>query len=173
MTPVLLTDRLELRALDASDAAFILRLLNEPSFLRHIGDKKVRTLDDARRYIDTGPAASYARHGFGLLRVGLRESGLAAGICGLLQRDTLPGPDLGFAFLPAYWSCGYARESAQAVLRDARERLGLDRILAITSPDNDGSARLLLRLGFRHETTRPLVEGGEALKLYAFRSDAS
>lgn len=168
MPTPLLTDRLELREFDAGDAAFILRLLNEPSFLRHIGDRQVRTLDDARRYIETGPAASYARHGFGLYRVGLREAGTAIGMCGLLQRDTLPHPDLGFAFLPAYWSRGYARESAQAVLRDARVRLGLGRILAITSPDNDSSGRLLLRLGFRYESTQPLVDGGEALRHYAF-----
>lgn len=164
--PTLLTARLELRPLDHDDADFILRLLNEPDFLRYIGDKGVRTHADARRYIDGGPAASYAAHGFGLYRVGLRASGAAIGICGLLQRDGLPAPDLGFAFLAEQRGQGYAREAAQAVLADARQRLQLERILAIASVDNAVSAALLTRLGFREDGIRPLTAGGEPLRHY-------
>jgi RimJ/RimL family protein N-acetyltransferase len=97
-----------------ADAAFVVELLNDPSFLQHIGDKGVRTEADACRYLETGPLASYARHGFGLLRVGLRESGEPVGMCGLLKRDWLPDPDIGFALLPRFWRRGYALEAASA-----------------------------------------------------------
>src|SRR5262249_38684677 len=105
------TARLRLRDLAPADAPFILTLLNEPSFIRNIGDRGVRTLDAARAYIENGPVASYARHGFGLYLVELLASGAPIGICGILKRDALPDPDLGFAFLPAYWKQGYAFES--------------------------------------------------------------
>jgi RimJ/RimL family protein N-acetyltransferase len=154
--PVLDTGRLALRRLSLDDAEFILRLLNEPSFLRFIGDKGVRTLADARRYISTGPTASYERFGFGLLLVELKEGREPIGICGLLKRDWLDHADLGFAFLPRFWSRGYAFESASAVLDHTRRTFGLKRILAITAPDNAASVGLLRKLGFRPErTARP------------------
>lgn len=159
---VLETERLILRLFDPDDAPFILTLLNEPSFLRYIGDKKVRTLDDARQYILNGPRASYERHGFGLYQVELKDSHTPAGMCGLLKRDELPDPDIGFAFLPDYWNKGFASEAANAVLNDARERLKLARILAIVNPDNDASIKLLEKLGFRFERMNGDV------KLYAF-----
>jgi RimJ/RimL family protein N-acetyltransferase len=164
---ILRTPRLELSELAAADAPFILVLLNEPSFIQNIGDRGVRTIDDARDYIGNGPAASYARHGFGLYRVGLRETGEAIGICGLLRRDALPDPDLGFAFLPAYWRHGYARESAEAVQRFARETLGIGRLLAITNPANQPSIRLLESLGFHFEAMTRLSADGPELKLFA------
>jgi len=148
---VLETERLILRGLNAEDAPFILALLNEPSFLRYIGDKKVRTVQDAEQYILNGPAASYERHGFGLGLVELKETHTPIGICGLLKRDELPDPDIGFAFLPDFWNKGYAFESAAAVLQDARERLNLNRILAITDQDNEASIKLLQKLGFKIE----------------------
>src|SRR2546423_11307590 len=122
---VLQTDRLVIRQLTDYDAPFILTLLNEPSFLRYIGDKEVRNLEDAKQYIRTGPAASYERHSFGLCLVQLKDSHTPIGICGLLQRDELPKPDIGFAFLPDFWNKGFAFEAATAVLQDARERLKL------------------------------------------------
>ena len=105
------TERLLLTHLDPADAAFILELLNEPSWLRFIGDKNVHSLDDARRYIENGPMAMYAAKGFGLYRVALKETDTPIGICGLIKRDTLPEPDIGFAFLPRAWGAGYAREA--------------------------------------------------------------
>src|SRR5215471_7803847 len=132
---VLETERLILRKLSLDDAEFVFELLNEPSFLRYIGDKSVRSLDDARAYILDGPVDSYERNGFGLYKVEMKDTGTPIGICGLLKRDTLPHADIGFAFLPAYWSKGYAFESAAAVINYARNVLKLDRILAITSPD--------------------------------------
>ena len=148
---VLETERLFLRGLTVGDAEFILTLLNEPSFLRYIGDKKVRTTTDAEQYILNGPVASYERHGFGLLLVELKHARTPIGICGLLKRDELPDPDIGFAFLPDFWNKGYAFEAAAAVMKDARERLKLERILAITNQDNEASIKLLQKLGLQFE----------------------
>jgi len=160
------TERLLLRQFSEDDAPFVLTLLNEPSFLRYIGDKKIRTLADAQQYILNGPVASYERHGFGLLLVELKESHTPIGMCGLLKREELPDPDIGFAFLPAFWNKGFAFEAATAVLKDARERLELERILAITSLDNEASIMLLERLGFKFDKVVRLSPDGEQVKLF-------
>ena len=162
---VLETERLILRHFNLDDAPFVLTLLNEPSFLQYIGDKKVRTLDDARQYITNGPRASYERHGFGLYRVELAGSNTPIGMCGLLKRDELPDPDIGFAFLPDYWNKGFAFEAATAVLNYAREQLKLHRVLAIVNPDNDASIKLLERLGLKFERVKGDV------KLYALPNE--
>ena len=155
------TQRLFLRAFTVDDVEFVLTLLNEPSFLRYIGDKKVRNLDDARGYLLNGPIASYERHGFGLCAVELRQSRTPIGMCGLLKREELPDADIGFAFLPDFWSKGFAFEAATAVLHDARERLGVERVLAITSLDNEASIKLLERLGFRFDRITRLAADRE------------
>lgn len=146
---VLESQRLRLRPLCADDAAFILELLNEPAWGRFIGDRGVRTLDDARAYIAAGPVSMYASHGFGLGAVEVKESGVPVGICGLIKRDTLPDVDLGFALLERFWGHGYAQEIAAVVLAHGRATLKLPRILAITAPDNVRSMQLLEKLGFR------------------------
>ncbi|HET6854963.1 MAG TPA: GNAT family N-acetyltransferase [Pyrinomonadaceae bacterium] len=163
---VLGTERLILREFTVEDAEFILALLNEPSFLRYIGDKKVRELEDAGQYILNGPVASYERNAFGLYLVELRESHTPMGMCGLIQREELPDPDIGFAFLPEFWNKGFAFEAATAVLQDARERLRLERILAITSLDNEASIGLLQRLGFTFEREIKLAADREPVKLF-------
>ena len=156
-----------MRPLTIEDAAFILTLLNEPSFLRYIGDKQVRNLEDARQYILNGPIASYERHGFGLCLMELKESHTPVGMCGILKRAELPDPDIGFALLPDFCNKGLAFEAATAVLNDARERLKLERILAITSLDNDASIKLLERLGFRFEQVIELAADREPVKLFS------
>lgn len=161
---VLETPRLVLRRLCDDDAAFLVELLNDPAFLRNIGDKGVRTEDDARRYLREGPAASYEEHGFGLYRVERRLDGAVAGICGLLQRDKLPAPDVGFAFLPGFRSQGYATEAASAVVAHAREDLGLERLLAIVSPGNAASIHVLGKLGFVRRDRAHLA--GDEVDLY-------
>jgi len=163
---ILDTERLRLRHFTNDDAEFVLGLLNEPSFLRYIGDKRVRNLDDARQYIANGPIASYERNGFGLYLVELKEDCAPIGMCGLIKRDGLPDPDIGFAFVPEYWSRGYAVEAAAAVMKYARDTFRLNRILAITSLDNEASGRLLAKIGFRLERTIKLSEDGEELKLF-------
>lgn len=149
------------------DALFILRLLNEPSFIQFIGDKGVRTTEDARRYILTGPIESYQRHGFGLYLVELKNDRTPMGMCGLLKRETLPDVDIGFAFVPEFWSKGFAIESAAAVLNFGREVVGLKRIVAIVSPDNERSIGLLMKLGLRFERMIAWGEDGAELKLFA------
>jgi RimJ/RimL family protein N-acetyltransferase len=151
---VLETERLILRELTFDDAPFILTLLNDPSFLRYINDKNVRNLEDARQYMLNGPIASYARNGFGLYLVELKDTAVPIGLCGLLKREELPDPDIGFAFHPDYWGKGFAYESASAVMNDARERLGRRRVLAIVMPDNETSIRLLEKLGMRFERNK-------------------
>lgn len=156
------TDRLILRPFTPDDAAFVYALYNEPSFLRFIGDRGVHSVEAARAYIESGPLASYERNGFGLYVVERKAGGAAIGVCGLLKRDMLDAPDVGFAFLPAFWSQGYGFESASAVLAFARSTLGLRRILAITSPDNAASIALLGKLGFVFETTAQPPASGAA-----------
>jgi len=161
------TERLLLRWLDPGDSAFILELVNDPSWMRYIGDKGVKTIQDAKRYIENGPVEMYQRLGFGLYMVELKENGAPIGICGLIKRDALPDVDLGFAFLPRFWGNGYAFESASAVMSYGREALGLSRIVAILSQDNHRSAKLLEKLGFRFDSTVSLQPGGDQLMLYA------
>src|SRR5262245_49778732 len=164
---VLETDRLNLRWLSIDDAEFILDLLNEPSFLRFIGDKGVRTLDDARDYILNGPVDMYNRFGFGLYLTELKDGGVPIGICGLIKRDNLEDVDIGFAFLPRFWAKGYAYESASAVMAYGKDILGLNRIVAITSPDNHASAKLLEKLGLQFERMVRLSENAEEVELFA------
>ena len=158
---VLSTARLDLAELTHDDAEFIFGLVNEPSWLANIGDRGVRTLDDAHAYLTNGPLAMYAQHGYGLWRVARRDDGAVVGICGLLKRDTLPDADIGFAFLPAYWGEGYAREAAEATLRYGFDAQRMPRIVAIVSPGNAASIRLLERLGFAFERalTDPPYDG--------------
>jgi len=163
---VLETERLWLRPMSVDDAEFILALLNEPSFLRYIGDKQVRSIEDARQYILNGPVASYERHGLGLLLVELKGSQSPIGMCGLLKRDELPEPDIGFALMPDFWNKGFAFEAAAAVLQDARDRLKLERILAITSLDNEASIKLLGRLGFKFDRITRLAPDREEIRLF-------
>jgi len=163
---VLETDRLVLRRLSAEDGEFVLQLLNEPSWLRFIGDRGVRTVDDARDYILTGPVAMYERVGFGLYVTELKVDGAPIGLCGLIKRDGLEDVDIGFAFFPRFWGKGYAYESASAVMAYGRSVLGLDRIVAITSLDNDRSIALLQKLGFRFEKTIRMPNDDE-VRLFA------
>lgn len=163
---VLETGRLALRRFSPGDAPLILQLLNDPPFLRFIGDKRVRTLADAGEYLGHGPLASYARHGFGLFHVSLKQDGTPIGMCGLLKRDTLEDVEVGFACLPQYCGRGYATEAAKATLAYGRTVLGLKRIVAITSPDNAGSINVLRKIGLRHAGTLQLPGTRAATRLF-------
>ena len=168
------TPRLRLREFDAeADAAAVLQLLNEPSFHEHIGDRGVRTPDDARRYLLEGPIASCRTHGHGLLRLGLRADDAFIGMCGLVRRDSLPMPDLGFALLPAHWGRGYVREASAAVLEHGRRTLGLAEVLAITSTGNQRSMKTLRALGMTLEDTRPLASGAAPVNVFRLRLPAA
>ena len=164
---VLETDRLILREFDISDAAFILRLVNDPSWLHYIGEKGVRSLEDAENYIRTGPVDMYQRLGFGLWLVELKPHQEPIGMCGLLKRDTLDDVDIGFALLPEFCQKGYAYEAAAATVEHAKTHLLLSRIVAITSQDNAASCALLEKLGFQFEKLQRLTPDDDELKLFA------
>ena len=160
------TARLSLRRLTEDDAPFIFRLVNEPSWLRFIGDKDVRTMDDARRYLREGPIDMYARHGFGLYLVTRKSDATPIGMCGLIKRDALPDVDIGFAYVPESWGNGYGAEAAQAVLGHGRDTFQLKRIVAITSLDNDASIRVLEKIGMAFERVIE-VRPGDPVRLFS------
>ena len=149
------------------DAAFIMALLNESSFIEHIGDKGVRSLDDAQRYLLDGPIASYERHGFGLWRDGLKADDTPIGMAGLLKRDSLDDVDLGFAFLAHHCGRGYAHEVTSSIMTHARTQLGLGRVVAIVSEGNTPSIKLLGKLGFTFERLVQLDGSDQKIPLYA------
>jgi [ribosomal protein S5]-alanine N-acetyltransferase len=167
---ILETERLILRQMKAEDAPFIFELVNGAAFIRNIGDKGVRTLEDARNYIVNGPVASYEKFGFGLYLVALRETGEAIGICGLLKRDSLKDVDIGFALLERFRRKGFAYEAAAAVMEYGRNALGLKRIVAITSPDNGESIRVLEKIGLRFEKMIRMPGSNEDTRLFVPRA---
>ncbi len=162
----LTTERLHLRWLEPTDAEFILKLVNDPEWLRQIGDKSVTDLDSARHYIDAGPLAMYRQRGYGLNHVSLLTDARPIGLCGLLRRDNLPYPDIGFALLADFRRRGYAFEAAEAVLAHGRDRLALARVGAILRPRNEPSRKLLTKLGFAFERPYRMASHGERLDLY-------
>ena len=161
------TERLNLREVDEADAPFILEILNDPDFIRYVADRGVRTPEEARRYIAEKFAGGYRRDGFGFWLVETKDSKVPAGICGLVRREALPGVDVGYAFLPQFRSMGYASESAAAVMRHAREVVGLDRLYAIVNSDNAGSIRVLEKLGMSFERMVKLSDDEPEIKLFA------
>jgi RimJ/RimL family protein N-acetyltransferase len=167
---ILETERMILETLTSGDAPFILELLNDPAFVNQIGDRGVRTLEDATHYLVRGPIQSYALNGFAMYRVNLKTTddtpGETIGMCGLVTREGLHDVDVGFAFLPKFWGMGYATESAQAVLEYARVRIGLKRIVGITSPENHASIRVLEKIGMKYEGLVTLPREGTQVKLF-------
>jgi len=169
MKPIV-TERLTLREVTHNDPAFILEFLNTPKFIQYIGDRGVRSIEDALRYIDERYLASYRDNGYGLYGVVENAGDALIGACGFVRRDALPGPDMGFSFLPEFERKGYGFESATAVMKYGREVLGFDEVLAITSLDNDASGKLLAKLGFILEGRTEM--DGEPLNLYSNTPDA-
>lgn len=167
---VLETDRLLLTPLSYDHGDFICELVNEPAFKRFIGDKDVHSAEDARRYLREGPIGLSERFGYGMFLVTLKSSHIPAGICGLLKREGLEDPDLGFAFLGRFTGRGYAREAAQAVLRHGVEDLGLTRVIAIADPENEPSISLLHKLGFRYERKVRMPADDYDINLYAIET---
>jgi RimJ/RimL family protein N-acetyltransferase len=156
------TARLRLRHLAGADAPFVLELLTDPDFLLNIGDRGVHDLEQARRYIATGPGDSYRRHGFGLWLAELKATAEPIGMCGLLRRDSHPDVEIGFALLPAFRHQGYALEAAQATLQYATHSLQLSRVVGLTAPDNRASMRILRSLGLKFERMVRFTEEGES-----------
>ena len=161
------TERLFLREINGEDAGFILELVNEPGWLKNIGDRGIRTLEAARECISNVYVAGYEKFGFGLYLVGLKESNQPVGVCGLIKRDALEHVDIGFAFLERFQGKGYAVESALAVMKYAEVKIGLKRVVAITVPDNTGSIKVLEKIGLKFEKMIRLPGSEEELKLFA------
>ena len=160
------TPRLRLRTAVPDDAAFYFAHVNDPGFLEHIGDRGVRTPDDAVRALLDGPIAMQELRGHSLYVVELKEDGTPIGMCGLIRRETLDGVDIGYAYLQPYCGQGYAYEAGMAVLAYAPE-LGLRRVLAITSPNNIASNVLLRKMGMRFQRFTHLVPGDAGSNLYS------
>lgn len=166
---ILDTERLRLRTLDVSDAPFYLALLNTAQFIANIGDRNVRSLAAAGEAIRNGPVAMQARLGHSIYLVERTTDGSAIGMCGLIKRDTLDNVDLGYAFLPQYFGHGYAREAAGAVLDYARRELGLHRVVAITSPGNTASSKVLTRIGMHFDKVVRLNATDSGTHLYVIK----
>lgn len=164
---ILKTERLKIRQINTDDAEFMLSLLNEPDWIKYIGDRGIQTVEAAKQYIQDGPMTMYEEHGIGLYLVELKESQTPIGICGLIQRDFLKDVDLGFAIHSKYWGSGYAFEAAYAILTYGTEVLGFRRIVGFTSLDNEKSANLLLKLGMNEEGKMKFVSMTEDVRLFA------
>lgn len=164
---VLETQRLILRWFTPNDAGFIYELLNQPAWKGYIGDRGIDSIEAARDYIETVLIAAYQRHGFGLFAMELKAKGTFVGMCGLIKRDTLTDVDIGFALLSRFEGHGLAHEAAVATLAYSRDMLGLDRVIAITSLDNERSSRLLQRLGMGYQGLVRLSDDTKLLCLYA------
>lgn len=165
---ILETERLILRLVEESDAEFILDLLNQPSFIEFIGDRGVRSVGEARGYIASRFTKSQEENGYSLYVVELKDGSTPIGICGFVKRDTLPDPDIGFAFLPQYCGKGYAVESAQGVMEYGSNVLNFDRVLAITTQGNESSGKLLEKAGFTFERLIEMPTDSEMLRLFVF-----
>ncbi|MBL7994473.1 GNAT family N-acetyltransferase [bacterium] len=166
MKQILETKRLTIRELNSDDAEFILKLVNTPTWLKFIGDRGVKNLDDAKKYIENGPVKSYADNGFGLYLMELKNGKVPIGMCGLIKRDFLQDPDIGFALLPEHEGKGYGYESASAVLSYGQKKLGLTKIVAITVKENVNSIHLLEKIGLHEEGTVVYPGTNEELLLF-------
>jgi RimJ/RimL family protein N-acetyltransferase len=164
---ILETERLLIRQLTIDDANFIFELLNDPTFIQHIGDRNIRSVEDAQTYVLNGPVTSYAKNGFGLSLVILKATGEFIGMCGLIKRDELEDVDIGYAYLPRYWHKGYAVEAALAMKSYAKETVHLNRLVAIVNPTNTSSIRVLEKLGMKFESTFKRPESMIDLKLFS------
>lgn len=166
---VIETERLALREMSEADAGVVLEILNDPDFKRFVGDRGVRTVEEAARYIDERFVEGYRRNGFGLWLAETKDEKVPVGICGLVTRKELGVVEVGYAFLPQFRGRGYAFEAASAALRHARDVLGLPRLYAIVDPENAVSVRVLEKLGMRFEQSVKFAP--EESEIHLFSTD--
>jgi len=166
MNYILETERLFLREFTLADAPFIIELVNSPGWLQFIGDRNVKTEEQAKEYLRNGPLLSYAKNGFGLSLVALKADQSPIGMCGIIRRDSLENPDIGFAFLPSFEGKGLAYEIANATIAYAKTILKLPVIFAITMPENKRSIKLLEKIGFQY--SRMFASPTDKLQLMLF-----
>lgn len=173
---VLRTERLRMRWFDPAsevDQRFIIELVNDPDWIANIGQRNVSTCEQAEAFLRNGPTGMCEKLGFGLYLVERLSDAAPVGMCGLIKRDSLPDIDIGYAFLPVARGQGFAREAARAVLAWGREVLGLKRVVAIVTPGNAPSLRLLASLGFNDEGTVQMPPDNEALRLLGWSAEAA
>jgi RimJ/RimL family protein N-acetyltransferase len=161
------TERLRLRRITLDDADLMLAVWNDPAFVANVGDRGVRSVEQARKELRTGALKLYADYGFGPYAMVLKDDGTRIGICGLFQRDNIDAPDIGFAALPAFCGKGYTGEAAQAVVTHARDDLGIEILTAIVSPGNAPSIGLIKKLGLSFERMITMPGDDEEICLYS------
>lgn len=164
---ILETERLILRRFTLDDTAFIIELLNTEGWIKYIGEKNVKTTDQATSYLENGPLKSYCNHGFGLALVELKADHMPIGMCGLINREYLDHLDVGFAFLPNHTGHGYAFEIVKKTVEYALSELKQEKLLAITLPQNYSSIKLLTKIGFEYDKNFVSPDSGEELCLYS------
>ena len=167
MRDVFTTARLRMSEFTEDDAPFILNLLNTEGWLNYIGDRGVRSLEDARHYLRSRIISHYIAHGFGMWKVATLAHNEAIGMAGILKRESLQVPDAGFAMLPEFTGMGYASEALAGCLEYARQHTKITELWAIVQENNAASARTLERAGFAH--IEPVEVEGERLLRYARR----
>ena len=160
---VIETERLILRQLNAGDASFMLSLLNDPSWIKYIGDRNINTIEEAKDHIEKKYISSYNKNGFGLYLVELKDKLISIGVCGLINRPSLEDVDIGFAFMPEYTGSGYAYEAAKATMAYGYEKLNLERIVAITIAENERSINLLKKLGLRNSGNAGIPDDADCI----------
>ncbi len=160
------TEHLRLRWLTLDDAELMLAIWNDPAFIRHVGDRGIRTIDEARAAMAKGALQLYEKYGYGPYHMALKDDDTAIGICGLFRRDNLDDPDIGYGVLPEYCGKGYGYEGSRAVMQHARSNLALDRVIAIISPDNEASIGLIRKLGLRFERMHRMHEDDDEVCMY-------
>ena len=158
------SERLSIEEATTVDSEFILELVNTPNWLRYIGDRNIHTTQAAENYIQNALMKSYQENSFGLYKLVSRDEGTSVGLCGLLQRDYLEFPDIGFAILPAFEGKGLVTEAAKCVLEDAANRLNIKTVQAITLPENYASQKVLEKVGL--VLKEHIFRDGEKLLLY-------
>lgn len=167
MNYILETERLRLREFTLNDTAFIIELLNSPGWLQFIGNRNVNTNEQAMAYIVNGPLKSYKGNGYGLWLVERKENGKSIGMCGIINREYLDNPDIGFALLPGDQGNGYALEIVKATMKYARQQLQISKMDAITIAENERSIRILEKIGLRFSKTFCFPDSKDALLIYS------
>jgi RimJ/RimL family protein N-acetyltransferase len=167
MKYILTTERLVLREFTEEDDLFIIELVNTEDWLKYIGDKNIKTRQQAKEYLVKGPIKSYQENGYGLFLVELKDSKIPIGMCGIINRPTLENPDIGFAFLPQYVGQGFGYEIAQSTINYAQNELRINKVLAITIPENLASIKLLTKLGLKFQKSIKFSNDSAELMLYS------
>jgi len=163
------TERLSLRRLTLDDAELMLAVWNDPAFIRHVGDRGIRTIDAARVALQEGALKLFSDYGYGPFRVALIADDTPVGVCGLFRREGLEEPDIGFSILPQHWRKGYAFEAASAVVRHAKTDIRLERLTAVVSTENAASVALIEKLGLQFERMQRLPGDNDDVAVYGMQ----